>query len=252
MALTLLPSDSTKDRFISTYLIPEFSLSPTLPFPCHSDPHFPFLALQSKAKTKDLPFFNATVLELVKLLQAALSLFGMYHVKQAFSSSDAPLLLDGLLCDVTLSAIQQWIIEIGHSRAAFDVSCLFISSVIPLIFTQPSERIPDPMFISALLTFVLSIRNKIAHVHVCSSSHHLHMLPHSSHPSLFLKILFSTHKLSLWHSPLMSPLHILPWSLLIPQVTLTISPSIPQSRPPHLSTLKSPASLSTLILHNKT
>jgi len=197
MTLTLLFSDSTKDRFISTYLIPEFSLPPTLPLPCQTDPHLPFLALQSKAKTKDLPFFNATVLELVKLLQTALSLFGMYHVKQAFSSSDAPLLLDGLLCDVTLSAIQQWITEIGHFRAALDVSCLFICTVILLNSTQPSERTPDPMLVSALLTLVLTIRNKIAHVHVCPSSHHLHMLPHFSHPSLFLKILFSTHTLSL-------------------------------------------------------
>lgn len=114
-ALTLEePSDSTKDRFISTYLIPDVSLP--------------------NSRTRDRVLFVAIVLELVKLLQAALSLFGMY-----------PGSLDGLLCDTTVDGIRRWIADVGE----------------PIIELEPTECIADPMFVSALLTLVLSVRNKL-------------------------------------------------------------------------------------------
>ncbi|KAF8640106.1 hypothetical protein AX17_001342 [Amanita inopinata Kibby_2008] len=115
-ALTLEePSDTTKERFISTYLIPEFS---------HPD-----------SRTRDRVLFTATVLELVKLIQAGLSLFGMYAGPS-----------DGLLCDTTVDGIRRWIADIGE----------------PIIGLEPTERIADPMFVSALLSLVLSIRNKLS------------------------------------------------------------------------------------------
>ncbi|KAK2466228.1 hypothetical protein APHAL10511_001870 [Amanita phalloides] len=115
-ALTLdEPSDSTKDRFISTYLIPDVS--------------------PPDSRTRDRNIFTATVLELVKLIQAGLSLFGMYS---------GP--LDGLLCDTTVDGIRRWIADIGE----------------PIVGLEPPECIADPMFVSALLSLVLSIRNKLS------------------------------------------------------------------------------------------
>ncbi|KAF7775911.1 hypothetical protein Agabi119p4_4304 [Agaricus bisporus var. burnettii] len=224
------PSDSTKERFLSTYHIPEFTLPSSLPIPPHYhlyltsseylpmststsyahaskdtlllaspnrysshrrsqsqsssksawtkspsnrpnahaagpsnsptvrlDPNaaiFPslnssilaLLAAHTKGRTKDFPFFNATVLELVKLVQAGLSLFGMYDVRERFNSTSGCFLFDGLLCDVTVQGIERWITEIGEPRA-----CL-----------EPAERIADPMFVSALLSLIMCVRNKLA------------------------------------------------------------------------------------------
>ena len=75
-------SDATKDRFISSYHLPDQTLirSPTL--------------------------FNSVVLELVKLIQAALSVFGMFDLEREERN--------GLLCDVTCEGIQRWVTEIGE------------------------------------------------------------------------------------------------------------------------------------------
>ncbi|PFH52744.1 hypothetical protein AMATHDRAFT_1795 [Amanita thiersii Skay4041] len=113
--LTHTLSDTTKDRFLSTFLLPDF----TLP----------------NARARDRTLFTATVLELIKLIQAALSLFGIYS---------GP--LDGLLCDTTVDGIRKWITDIGE----------------PIVGLEPTERIADPMFVSALLSLVLSIRNKLS------------------------------------------------------------------------------------------
>ena len=86
-----MTSDSTKDRFISTYLIPDVSL--------------PY------SRTRDRSLFTATVLELIKLIQAGLSLFGMYS---------GP--LDGLLCDTTVDGIRRWIADIGEPIIGLEVS----------------------------------------------------------------------------------------------------------------------------------
>ncbi|KAJ3560245.1 hypothetical protein NP233_g10966 [Leucocoprinus birnbaumii] len=225
--LCMCLSDSTKDRFISTYHIPEITLPSSLPLPLYHHPHptssdhlplppsqpisassslasrdanlgspsrrpshhrshsqtspkgsmskagasrpsihiigpspnqsamqsptgsflspmtLALLSTHTKGKSKDLPFFNATVLELVKLVQVGLSLFGMYDVKEALGSK---LLVDGLLCDATVRGIERWIVEIGEPRAGL----------------EPAERIADPMFVSSLLSLVLSIRNKLS------------------------------------------------------------------------------------------
>ncbi|KAF8165326.1 hypothetical protein B0H34DRAFT_233731 [Crassisporium funariophilum] len=187
-ALTLQdPSDTTKERFISAYSLPDTTLSPPLPTsaehlpipppltqtqsysashrpgrpsirvigptPNHSwasperHPNQSTSSLPTQkgklhhAKTKEPYIFIATVLELVKLVQAGLAIFGMY-------GNNPTLVLDGLLCDVTVEGIRKWIAEIGG----------------PCVGLEPTERIADPMFVSALLSVVLSIRNKLAHL----------------------------------------------------------------------------------------
>lgn len=52
-------------------------------------------------------WFKETVLELVRLVQTALSLFGKYSV-----ASDER---DGLICDSTVEGMQQWADTIGGS-----------------------------------------------------------------------------------------------------------------------------------------
>ncbi|CAL1700639.1 unnamed protein product [Somion occarium] len=113
-ALTLEePSDTTKDRFISMYYISE------------------------KTLTRAQELFNPTVLELVKLIQAALAIYGMFDL--------APDERNGLLCDVTYEGIQRWIAEIGE----------------PCIQVEPTERIADPSVVAALFSMILTIRNKL-------------------------------------------------------------------------------------------
>lgn len=90
-------------------------------------------------KTRDRDTFNATVLELVKLIQASLAIFGFY------GSPDTGIQPDGVLCDETVDGIRRWIIDIGE----------------PCVGLEPMERIADPVFVSALLSLVLSIRNKL-------------------------------------------------------------------------------------------
>ncbi|KAF9462668.1 hypothetical protein BDZ94DRAFT_1194337 [Collybia nuda] len=194
-ALTLEePSDPTKDRFISTYYLPENTFStvtstdylplppaltksrshstsnshhgsvlnfhpspskhdstppasvsrikqnskpPTIPFPYHDSPP----RGKTVAKTKDRALFTATVLELVKLIQAGLSIFGMYGTPSISSRH-----IDGLLCDNTVEGIRKWILLVGE----------------PCVRLEPMERIADPMFVSAMLSLVLAIRNKLS------------------------------------------------------------------------------------------
>ncbi|KIK68149.1 hypothetical protein GYMLUDRAFT_191267 [Collybiopsis luxurians FD-317 M1] len=110
------PSDTTKDRFISTYMLPDNHLDGT-------------------AKVSIL--FNDTVLELVKLIQISLHIFGHYA-----SSS-----FDGLLCDSTVDGLQQWVKEVGVQ---------LIDGL------DPMERIADPTTVASLLSLVLAARNRLA------------------------------------------------------------------------------------------
>ena len=125
------PSDTTKDRFISMYSLPETTQAQPLP---NSSEHLPLPPLihshshqsptksnssqivltrpirshnrstsslptkkeQVCGKTKERFTFIATVLELVKLIQAGLTIFGMYDYNATSN-------LDGLLCDGTVS-----------------------------------------------------------------------------------------------------------------------------------------------------
>ncbi|KAF5388112.1 hypothetical protein D9615_000428 [Tricholomella constricta] len=102
-------------------------------------------ATVSKGKTtKDNTLFIATVLELVKLIQAGLTIFGMYGAVPG-TTAVFPC-FDGLLCDETVDGIRRWIIDVGE----------------PCVGLEPMERIADPMFVAALLSLILTVRNKLA------------------------------------------------------------------------------------------
>ncbi|KAG6821260.1 hypothetical protein H0H93_002370 [Arthromyces matolae] len=192
-----VPSDTTKSRFVSTYLLPDslcsnagpIATAENVPFSAltktrshsHSrsssvlnftkySPENPTTPPNSLSKAKaaiglGLPstlsadiksstskekqksnntVFTATVLELVKLIQAGLSLFGMFGVIPR-TNIICPK-LDGLLCDETVDGIRRWIVEVGE----------------PCLGLEPMERIADPMFVSALLSLVICVRNKLA------------------------------------------------------------------------------------------
>ncbi|KAF9485336.1 hypothetical protein BDN70DRAFT_910221 [Pholiota conissans] len=161
-ALTLEdPSDSTKDRFIAAYHLPENTLLPNpasadhLPLPTKSSPQIPHLrshnqstaALTSRkprdrillGKTKDRTTFIASVLELVKLVQAALAVFGLFP---------SDITIDGLLCDYTVQGIEKWVAHIGS----------------PCVGLESTDRVADPSFVAALLSLVLATRNRLAYL----------------------------------------------------------------------------------------
>ncbi|KAF8592329.1 hypothetical protein K439DRAFT_1655872 [Ramaria rubella] len=81
--------------------------------------------------------FNHSVLELVKLVQCALAFFGMFDV--------SPEEKNGLLCDVTAEGISRWTDTVGE----------------PLLSLEPMERVGDPSVVSALLSVVVTMRNKL-------------------------------------------------------------------------------------------
>ncbi|MCJ1469989.1 hypothetical protein MMC07_008634 [Pseudocyphellaria aurata] len=91
-------------------------------------------------KTSDrLPVYSA-VIELVKLCQVALMLFGKL----------APEYADGLLCDVTEQAINDWWTEIGTEFFNVD----------------PTDGILGPTTVAALLGLLLGARNRL---HACGA-----------------------------------------------------------------------------------
>ncbi|KAJ6613421.1 hypothetical protein B0H10DRAFT_2436451 [Mycena sp. CBHHK59/15] len=204
-ALTLEePSDTTKDRFITTYHLPEtiantahpasatqprvvalqaptrLSISPserprnsddlppasprtripstslhiTPPTPTFNVPYgilspspaiTPGGRYTARAKTKDRHAFSASVLELVKLLQAGLAIFGLFPGPSQRPTDDH-LVLDGLLCDKTVEGLTTWVTEIGEQS----------------VNVEPTERIADPAVVCALISLVLATRNKLA------------------------------------------------------------------------------------------
>lgn len=107
-ALTLEePSDTTKVKFLTMYHLPSLPSS----------------------------LFVPTVLELVKLIQAALSVFGYFSLEP-----------DGLFCDDTILGLQKWAVDVGER---------FVPHF------NPTEKVADTTVVSALLSLVLSIRNKL-------------------------------------------------------------------------------------------
>ncbi|GJJ07467.1 hypothetical protein Clacol_001669 [Clathrus columnatus] len=111
-ALTLSePSEPTKDRFMHMFCFSESLLTTVT--------------------------FNHIVLELVKLVQSSLALFGIFDCSHEERN--------GLLCDVTAEGILRWTDEIGE----------------PLLSLEPMERVGDPSFVSALFSLVVSLRNKL-------------------------------------------------------------------------------------------
>jgi hypothetical protein len=70
-----------------------------------------------KLMAKDIALFNSSVLELVKLIQASLAIFGMFP----FSLGGREGEMDGLLCDVAVDGIQRWVAEIGEPCVGVEV-----------------------------------------------------------------------------------------------------------------------------------
>ena len=100
---------------------------------------YPIGATQAKFmqlyRTSDrIPLYNA-VIELVKLCQVALLLFGKL----------APEYADGLLCDVTEQAINDWWTELGTDY--FNI--------------EPSDGILGPTTVAALLGMLMGARNRL-------------------------------------------------------------------------------------------
>lgn len=116
------PSDTTRDKFATMYHFPPSALQPP--------------PKQLPKQEKDSQVFLLTVMELVKQVQAALFIYGL-------NSGES----NGLLCDSTLEGLRAWTSDVGKSI---------------LYEFQSSDRIAGPVVISALLSSVLSIRNKLA------------------------------------------------------------------------------------------
>ncbi|KAF6762132.1 hypothetical protein DFP72DRAFT_957982 [Ephemerocybe angulata] len=138
------PSEPTKERFLSAYQL-------------HLPPN----------KGKDRPCFTATVLELVKLIQAGLAVFACYG---SLAPPTPSIILDGLLCDGTVEGIHRWIADIGE----------------PCLGLEPTERVADPSVVSALLSMVLAIRNKLAAlIASCASSSAAQIMPVPKDPFVY-------------------------------------------------------------------
>ncbi|KAH9880635.1 hypothetical protein IAQ61_000929 [Plenodomus lingam] len=80
--------------------------------------------------------FNASVLELVKLCQVALVLFGKLEPEYA----------DGLLCDLTEKAINDWWVEFGAEYYT----------------VEPHDGILGPTTVAALLGMLMGARNRLS------------------------------------------------------------------------------------------
>jgi len=130
-ALTLEdPSESTKERFISLYSLPD-PAPPTsvdhLPLPAQSRPSLNFNNSTSSLPSRSArsrESFVTTVLELVKLIQVGLALFGMPNMTVVPPN----LVFDGLLCDDTVQGIQLWTSHIGGPCVGLEVRfhCLLL------------------------------------------------------------------------------------------------------------------------------
>ncbi|KAJ7180109.1 hypothetical protein C8R43DRAFT_1117442 [Mycena crocata] len=118
-----------------TYTIPYGLLSPT-PATTPGGRHAP--KGPGNRTRADRAAFSASVLELVRLLQAGLSIFGMFPTD--------PRALDGLLCDKTVEGLETWVTDVGEQCVNLEVT----------------ERIADPAVVCALISLVLATRNKLA------------------------------------------------------------------------------------------
>lgn len=87
-------------------------------------------------RTSDANDIYESVIELVKLCQAALTLFDKLEIDYA----------DGLLCDVTERAINDWWVEIGSEHYALE---------------QPHDGILGPTTVAALLGLLMGARNRL-------------------------------------------------------------------------------------------
>ncbi|KAM7222173.1 hypothetical protein V8F06_002445 [Rhypophila decipiens] len=88
-------------------------------------------------KTSDRIPFHQSVLELIKLCQVALFLFGLLDQEY----------MDGLLCDLTETAVNNWWTEIGSEY--FNV--------------EPTDGILGPTTVAALLGTLMGARNRLSY-----------------------------------------------------------------------------------------
>ncbi len=93
---------------------------------------------QQLYKTSDRIHFYGSVIELVKLCQVALMVFGKLEQEYA----------DGLLCDVTEKAINDWWTEIGSEY--YNI--------------EPTDGILGPTTVAALLGLLIGARNRLNYV----------------------------------------------------------------------------------------
>ena len=122
-------SEPTKDRYLSMYCFSESVLSGIT--------------------------FNDAVLDLVKLVQVALALFGMFDT--------SPAERNGLLCDATADGIQQWTYAVGEPLLSLEVRApVHAAPSSPPTRPQPMGRVCDPSVVSALLSLVVATRNKLS------------------------------------------------------------------------------------------
>ncbi|CAK7215324.1 hypothetical protein SBRCBS47491_002443 [Sporothrix bragantina] len=91
---------------------------------------------QSLYKTSDRIPFAESVVELIKQCQTALFIFGMLD----------PQYIDGLLCDVTETAVGDWWTEVGAEYYN----------------AEPTDGILGPTTVSALLGMLMGARNRLA------------------------------------------------------------------------------------------
>ncbi|KAG9188369.1 hypothetical protein G6011_02292 [Alternaria panax] len=96
---------------------------------------------QQLYRTSEKIPFNASVIELVKLCQVALVLFGKLEPEYA----------DGLLCDVTEKAINDWWIDFGSEYYTL----------------EPHDGILGPTTVAALLGMLMGARNRLS---ACSAA----------------------------------------------------------------------------------
>jgi hypothetical protein len=82
--------------------------------------------MKDKIRSSDL--FSTTILELVKLIQAALSLFGMFSLCRDE--------WNGLLCDPTVDGIHRWVTEIGESHMGVEVLSLSTTFLVYFFFSS--------------------------------------------------------------------------------------------------------------------
>lgn len=112
---------------------PKAPITPATAPPIQTIPTTTFIAQSS---SRDRTLFNATVLELVRLIQAALAISGMFPIRRLHGDDGnvgtgtggrtgmemLEMETDGLLCDITVEGIQKWVTDIGESCVGVEVS----------------------------------------------------------------------------------------------------------------------------------
>ncbi|CAE6391911.1 unnamed protein product [Rhizoctonia solani] len=147
-APTLEPAlESTQDKFLAMYAIPNVAL---------------------------LVGFNNVVLEFVRLVQAALMIFG-------FFSTD-PTDRDGLLCDLTIKGMQRWVHVIGEPYFRLEVSELGgnACSAADVPSTKPMEGVLEPSAVVALLSLVAVFRWRMYALGASSKNQGMQPIPYLS------------------------------------------------------------------------